>query len=482
MNLSTKVAYNTIIQVVSKILSTILGLVAIAMITRYLGQTGFGEYTAAITFISYFAIFADLGLTLVTVQLISQPNANQDKILGNLFALRLVSALILLGLAPLIVLLFPYSAAVKISVAITAFSFLFIALNQILVGLYQKHLRMDKVAIAEVVSRIILVVGTYLALKIDSGLIGIMLATVAASAVSFLIHYLYSFSFARIKLCFDFSYWAKIINKSWPLAITITLNLIYLKTDILLLSILKRPSDIGIIAEVGIYGAAYKVIDVLATFPFMFAGIILPILTTLWSKQDKDGFNTVLQKSFNVMVIIAIPLIIGTQFVASELMTLVAGKDFFVSGPILQILIGAVGLIFFGNMFAHAIIAIDKQRKIILAYLLTAVTSVIGYLIFIPRFSYLGAAWVTIYSEFVVAIVSAWLVWRYTKFCPRFDIFLKSLIASIAMAGFLHIFKQTNTNILYAIPLASIIYFILLYLLKGFTKKDINILLNKHEK
>lgn len=482
MNLSTKVAYNTIIQVVSKAIATALGLVAIAMITRYLGKTGFGEYTAAITFLSYFGILADLGLTLVTVQLISKKGADQDKILGNLLALRLVSAVVLLGLAPLVVLLFPYSTDVKMSVAVASLSFLFIALNQILVGLYQKHLRMDKVSIAEVTSRVVLVAGTYLALRIDSGLVGIMLATVVSSAVNFLIHFLYSLSFARIRLRFDFAYWGEIMSRSWPLAVTITLNLIYLKTDILLLSVLKRPSDIGIIAEVGIYGAAYKVIDVLITFPFMFAGIILPILTALWSRNDKDSFKTVLQKSFNVMVILAIPLIVGTQFVASEIMALIAGEEFYISGPILQVLIGAAGLIFLGNMFAHAIIAIDKQRKIILAYSITAVTSVVGYLVFIPRFSYFGAAWMTIYSEFVVAFVSAWLVWKYTRFLPNFDVLLKSLLASLGMALFIVMFKKTDINILYSIPAGSIIYFILLYSLKGFTKKDINILLNKHEK
>ena len=148
MKLATKVAYNTIIQFISKFIATVLGLVAIAIITRYLGQHGFGIYTTAITFISFFGIIADFGLTLVTVQLISQPNRDQNKMIGNLMALRLVSATVFIGLGPLIVLLFPYSAEVKSAVAIVALSFVFIALNQVLVGLFQKHLRLDKVSIA----------------------------------------------------------------------------------------------------------------------------------------------------------------------------------------------------------------------------------------------------------------------------------------------------------------------------------------------
>jgi O-antigen/teichoic acid export membrane protein len=49
-----------------------------------LGQTGFGQYTTITTFLSIFAILADFGLTLVTAQMISQPNIDEKKILNNL--------------------------------------------------------------------------------------------------------------------------------------------------------------------------------------------------------------------------------------------------------------------------------------------------------------------------------------------------------------------------------------------------------------
>ncbi len=471
MRLSTKVAYNTIIQIISKVIATALGLVAVAIMTRYLGREGFGQYTTIITFLSFFAIIADLGLTLVTVQMISRPGVNEHKILSNLLSLRLVSAVIFLGLAPLAVIFFPYDPIIKLGVAVTALSFFFIALNQILVGLFQKNLRMDKVSIAEVVSRIVLVAGVVLVWYFDLGLINIMVAAVIASAVNFLFHYLFSRQFVRIKLHFDFTVWSDIIKKSWPLALTIIFNVIYLKADTLILSLIKSQSDVGI------YGATYKVIDVLITFPFMFAGIILPIMTARWAANNKDGFKNVLQKSFDVMVIIALPLVIGTQFVAKNIMVLVAGRDFAMSGPILQILILAAGLIFFGCMFAHAIIAIDKQKKIIPAYIFTAVTAVIGYLIFIPKYSYFGAAWVTIYSEIAIGLASVYLVWKYARFLPNLKITGKALLASVIMAVALYL--TADWNLFLVLSLAMLVYFTALYLFKGISKQDIVELMNK---
>ena len=482
MKLSTRVAYNTIIQIVGKILSTILGLIIVAVMTRYLGQTGFGEYTTVITFLSFFAILADLGLTLVTAQSISAvtQKSQENFILGNLFGLRLVSAFIFLSLGPLLVTFFPYEHNIKIGVLLASFSFFFIALNQVFIGLFQKYLRLDKAAIAEVASRIFLLLAVIISIELNFGLVGILIVTSLASAFSFLINYFFSRKFARIKIIFDFKYWRIILSKSWPLAITILFNLIYLKTDTLLLSLIKRPSSLGLIAEVGIYGAAYKVIDVLVTLPFMFAGIILPILTLRWSQNDKEGFKNILQKTFDIMIILALPMVAGTQFIAEKMMNAIAGPDFSSSGPVLQILILAAAIIFLGCMFAHAIIAIGEQKKIISAYIFTALTAVIGYFIFIPAYSYFGAAWVTIYSELTIAFASAYIIFKYAGFRPKYTIFLKSLIASLIMSLILYITKNyISQNLIMMLTTAGVTYFLALYFLKGIAKEDVLVLLNK---
>ena len=288
MRLLTKVAYNTIMQIISKVITALLGLAVVTIMTRYLGRTGFGQYTTIITFLSFFGIFSDLGLTLTTAQMISQPGADQNKILSNLFTLRLVSAVIFLGLAPLTVLFFPYDYIIKIGVLITSLSFLFASLNQILIGLFQKNLRMDKVSIAEIANRIFLLTGVAIAIRLDWGLWGILIMVIISSLINFLLLYLFSFRFARIKLDFDRLLWKKILKISWPLALTIIFNLIYLKADTLILSLIKTQ------AEVGLYGASYRVIDVLIIFPFMFSGLLLPILAGSWAAGKKIDFYNIL--------------------------------------------------------------------------------------------------------------------------------------------------------------------------------------------
>ena len=53
MNLKKRVAQNTIIQIIGKAVSTLLGVAALALMTRYLGTNGFGQYSTIITFVSF---------------------------------------------------------------------------------------------------------------------------------------------------------------------------------------------------------------------------------------------------------------------------------------------------------------------------------------------------------------------------------------------------------------------------------------------
>ncbi len=81
MSSSRSVAKNSVIQIVGKGISTALGIAVIALVTRALLPAGFGQYTKVITFLSFFGIVADLGLTLITAQMISEKGA-EDYLLG----------------------------------------------------------------------------------------------------------------------------------------------------------------------------------------------------------------------------------------------------------------------------------------------------------------------------------------------------------------------------------------------------------------
>jgi O-antigen/teichoic acid export membrane protein len=464
-SLTRQVAHNMIYQIAGKTLSTILGLVALGMMTRYLGQDGYGGYTTIIAFLQFFGILVDFGLTLTTVQMISEPNADMNKITSNIFTLRFFSAVVFLGLAPLVVLIFPYSATLKIGVALTTFSFLFIALNQVLIGLFQKNLRMEKAAIAENIGRVVLVAGIAAVIYLKAGLLAVMLAVILGSFANFLVNFLFSLKYVKIRFKFDFPLWREIFHRSWPIGLSIAFNLIYLKADVISLSIFKSQ------AAVGLYGASYRVLDVLTTLPMMFAGLVLPILTSSWSEKNLERFERLIKKSFDFLMMIVVPIIFGAWVLGERIMSAVAGSDFSLSGTILKILILAAGAIFAGTLFGHVIVAIKKQKQMIWGYAMVALLSLAGYVIFIPIYSYWAAAWVTVFSEGSIALLTFFVAWKNTRIVPSGKVFLKAVLASILMCAAIYFLISLNLIIL--IILGAAVYAVALYLLGGYNKETL---------
>ena len=60
MSYTRKIAHNTIIQMIGKGVSTVIGVVVIGMLTRYLGEGGFGQYTTIMAFLQLFGVLVDM--------------------------------------------------------------------------------------------------------------------------------------------------------------------------------------------------------------------------------------------------------------------------------------------------------------------------------------------------------------------------------------------------------------------------------------
>ena len=62
----------TIIQLASKVVNTILGVAIVALMTRALGTHGFREYTTRTSYLPFFAILIDFGLTMTAGRILGE--------------------------------------------------------------------------------------------------------------------------------------------------------------------------------------------------------------------------------------------------------------------------------------------------------------------------------------------------------------------------------------------------------------------------
>lgn len=466
MSFTRKVAYNTFVQILGKGFGTILGLITVGLMTRYLHTEGFGYYSTVITYLSFFGIIIEFGLHITTLQLVSEGKYNKDILVSNIFTLRIISALIAFSIAPVLIWFFPYPDTVKWGVLVATGSFLFITLNQILIGILQINLRMDRGSFAEVVGRLVLLCGVGIGIYRGWGFLFIMLAIVLGSFSNFLMNFFSTRKYIKLSFKFDFVLWRIVLIRSWPIGLSIFFNLLYLKADMLILSLVRTQS------EVGIYGATYRFLDVLTTIPAMFMGLILPTLRASWVSQDYEKFKRVFQKAFDFLVILSVPIIFGTIAVADKIILLIAGDQFTDAIPVLQLIIISLAAIFIGGgLYGYTIIALNKQRSMMWGYGITALFSLTLYFIFIPKYSYFGAASVTVFSEYLISALIIFVVYKTSRYIPRLGSLVKSLCASVIMFYALRFFHDFNLFVL--VVIGAMIYTTVLLLMKGVSKEMI---------
>ncbi len=461
--INSKIAQNSIIQITGKLVSLVLGLVAVMIMTRYLGQEKFGYYYTVIAFLQFFGILVDFGLTLTTVQMISDSRWPLSKVMNSIMSFRVLTATIFLGIAPILIWAFPYNDFIKWGVLITVFSFFCITVIQALTGVFQQKFKMLEITIAEVVGRIFLVGGVALTACLHKDIYWIFWTISLAAILNLFIVFFCSRKYIQWHLEFDVTIWKELIKKSWPIALAISFNLIYLKMDSIILSLVRTQ------AEVGVYGATYRVLDILTMLPAVLLGIALPVLSKYFIDKEYDKLKDLLQKIFYALIIFAVPIVVGTQIIGRPVMEFFAGKEFLISGDILRVLILAAGAIFVTTVSGYAVVAVQKQKPMTWGYLVAAVTTLAGYFYFIPKFGYWGAAWMTVFSEILIMIWSTVLVYRTIKFLPSLNIFWRSLIPAIIMTMVLYVFKDLHA--LWLILISGIIYFPLLYLFRGIEPK-----------
>lgn len=469
-----KIAKNTIWHFSAKSLGLITGVITIAIITRYLGREGFGQYATALAWLQFFGIFVDFGLYMITLSELGKTTNHQQesKIINNILSLRISSAVIILGIGILISWLMPYDHLTKISILILVWAFFFQLINQILAALFQKKLIMHIGSLNEIIGKILALILIFFIIQNKGSLLMIVTAISVANAINTIIMILIANKYIKIKLNFDLSYWRYIGKLAWPLAMATIFNLFYFKADTIILSIF-RP-----IEEVGIYAAPYRILEVLISIPPIFLGLILPLLAKQWQKKNISEFKLILQKSLNLFHIAIIPLVIISLLLAKPIMILVAGDEFAISAPILRLLIIATAFIFYSQIFSFAIVAMEKQKQILKFIISASIIALISYLIFIPIYSYYAAAIITILIEGAIMLTFIYFTHKQIKQKFSFNILIKTIISSLPMIAVIIIFN--SLPIILLLLLAVIIYIFSLFFTKTLNFSEIkNIINNK---
>ena len=468
-----RVTYNTVVQFIGKAIVGLSGLVLLSLLTRNLGESGYGAYAIVFTWVIILKVFADLGLYMTGVRELSRASNDQAEIAGNLLLLKLISGLIGIVISVIVIVFMPYDQRVKVGILIGLSSLLALTVADAFKTIFQAQLKMHFAVIGEVARALLILILSFAVLRMGLGLCAVITATALGSVLNLFLNILFSRRIIRVRFRFDRNVARSLFQGALPLGLSGIMAIIYFRVDLLMLSQMK-PLD-----DVGIYGAAYQVVEISSVLPAIFLKTIFPLFT----RAIEECNNTLTQlydRAFSFITSLAVPMLFGGLILADPLMVLIAGHDFSIDqtfdiplfGMIhvdairatFRTLLVAMMLKFWGQLNGHLMIAGNMQKKLLKIYFVLVPANILLNLVLIPRYSYLGAATATVITEVIALSYSTMVVARGLGQLPRAKRLVQAVVASIPMAV---IIWWLDLHVVVLIGFGAACYFLVLRLVGG---------------
>jgi len=153
MSLTRKVAYNFSVQIAGKAINTIIGILNVAIITRYLGVAGYGDYTTTFAYIAFFSVISDFGFFWIIIKRITAGEGDEF-VIKNSLSIRFIFAALVFLIALILLPFLPYTSILKWAIVLAAFSIFWSSQTSVYTALFQAKLKMDFAVISEVIARI----------------------------------------------------------------------------------------------------------------------------------------------------------------------------------------------------------------------------------------------------------------------------------------------------------------------------------------
>ncbi|MSP14516.1 MAG: hypothetical protein EXR62_16370 [Chloroflexi bacterium] len=446
------VARNSLVPIATSLGNKLVDFAFAALMLRVLGPELAGRYYFAIVIMGFLEIFTNFGLNLLFTRDVAREPHRASEYLNNTLVLRLALWVISLPLLGAFLWLrqvtSPLTNDTILAILLLVVGLIPANVSAALSSLFYARERMEIPAAVTVASTLLKVSLGALVLMIGWGFVGLAAASVLINLVNVAIFWRLiareqgvgaakaagwpaAFALLLNPLLANRAFIWGLVAASLPLMLNHLLQTLFFKIDVTLLQPLKGDE------VVGWYSAAYKWIDALLIIPSYVTMAIFPMMSRYAAGQP-EALKRAYVLALRGLLLVALPIAVGTTFIAPVLINLLGGAQFLPHGAIaLQIMIWFLPLSFVNGVTQYVLIAIDQQRSITWGFAIATGFNIVANLLFIPAFSYPAAAVVTILSE-VVLFVPFYVAIRrqlgnlpWHAFVPRF--LLAAAILALAL-------------------------------------------------
>jgi len=390
------IAVNTLSQLMGRGISALAMFIVTLIVARQFGAAGYGDFVKVTTYAAFFYLIADFGINAIFLQ------HDERKNWPALVTLRFIGSAGLIILSLIILALLPraanagYTPMVRLGILLFSPTILLQGVITTANALFQKHLRYDlatwAIFFGSLTTIVLLLTTTNLLTVIGAVAIG----TLVTAASSFLFA---SRLVGHVRFASTIGQMKRLLVPAIPLGVTLLFNLVYFRADSVVIT-LTRPT-----AEVGVYGLAYKVFELVLVFPTFFMNAVYPLML-----KRHETFKKIFVSSFIFLLVTSL-VVLGALWFMAPLLTRIK-SDFAASVPALRVLSLSLPLFFVTSATMWALIALKKQSALAVIYGVSMIVNVAGNILLVPAYGFMAAAWLTVISEGLVLVLSGIILYK----------------------------------------------------------------------
>ncbi|MCR4279958.1 MAG: oligosaccharide flippase family protein, partial [Candidatus Komeilibacteria bacterium] len=262
---------------------------------------------------------------------------------------------------------------------------------------------------------------------------------------------------------------------AWPFALAGIASRLYGYADTFLLKSLAGN------AAVGYYSLPYKMTFVFQFIPLSLIATVYPAFASYW-QRDQEALSKLFTRVCLYLLYVSLPVTIGISMLAEPIFTTIYGLEYLPSVGAVKILILTLPWLFLNFPLGYLLNACHLQKKNTRNIIIVTVLNVLGNLYFIPRYEFIGASFMSLVSTMMLFVMGA----AYARHLVTLDWRLiggkiMGLIASL-VAMWLVIGLIAELSIIVIIPVAMLVYGIMMIVTRTVTNLEIAFLFNSLRK
>lgn len=460
----TTIAKNSFFLITAKAICMILNFFYVTYTARYLGVEAFGILSFALSFAAISSILLSMGFDILTAREVSRDKKLGEKYIGNIVPIQLLLSVLVIGLVSLIVNYSEYPAETIHVIYLIVLSTVFNSYSTLFQSISQAFEKMEYVSYGQILNSILMIIGTLVSIKENVDVVVFGYTYFIVNLIVLVYSYLFCLKkFVNPRYEINLDFWRGLITESLPFSLTVIISVLFFHIDILMLSIMKGNEIVGA------YRAACNIIIMIISIADVFVYVIFPAASLCYI-TSKESLEVILEKLSKYLFIMGLPFGIGIILLANEIIECLYGFQFISATVVIKILGLYIPFRFISHATGWTLASINKEPLRTFSAFIAIFINIILNILLIPKYGISGAAVATVISQIILFVLYFYFVGKYFHRLQINSIIIKPLISSVFMGIF--IISQQGNNLFLTASLSTIVYFLVLYLIKGFDEGD----------